>query len=113
MGGEHLAISNYDTLNAEEVVEKLDILSANGSPDLQAIREYEDAREDGARKTVLEKLDELSGDGPAPVASPDHAASGEGEGASTSPPIAEDQTDEHQQGATEPQAEATAKRRSQ
>jgi len=68
MAGEHLAISNYDQQSEEEVVEKLRRLSDAGvdiRPD--QIREYEEAREEGSRQSIISTLDELTGGGePAP-----------------------------------------------
>jgi hypothetical protein len=58
MGGEHLPISNYDELTAEEIGDKLDLLTQNNpNVDLASVREYEEGAEN--RKAVLEKLDKL------------------------------------------------------
>jgi len=56
MAGEHLAISNYDDLSAEEIAAKIDHLA--GQPDLtvdwQALYDYEKAGE--GRSEILDKV---------------------------------------------------------
>jgi hypothetical protein len=61
VAGEHLPLSNYDDLTAAEVVRKLKILLDGGSPNLDAVREYELARPDGGRDTILDLIDQHQG----------------------------------------------------
>ena len=58
---EDLAISGYDSLNADEIIEKLPALS---QIDLAKIDAYE--RKEIGRKTVLERISSLRGDEPWP-----------------------------------------------
>jgi len=60
MGGEHLALSNYDTLSAAEKKEKLDILVSSGQAvNLEAIVEYEKSLGSDGDKSVITHAEKL------------------------------------------------------
>jgi len=62
MGGEHLAIANFDNLSEEELAAKIDQLSnnPNAAVDWTAMLEYEKSK-DEPRGAVVSQLEGLTG----------------------------------------------------
>jgi hypothetical protein len=70
MAGEHLPLSNYDDLSADEIVSKLKILLRSGAPNIAAVIEYEQANQNrSGLLSDLEKLHEEAPPSPAEVPS--------------------------------------------